>query len=168
MLPNQITYLWRKQLLTSFIRIIPMHISLSFHTCTRLVWANPSLRPYSCASSEPSDADSICSCDSSLAIGPRPPFWYHITFTRSISLQTLESISCGNLTASKFLANFCSWFPFLVLIIPQQRNNVNHFFHFFSLKMCVLNNKKKNMLSRWFYFVLSCLNYAIVNFNLFF
>lgn len=32
-----------------------------------------SLRSYSCVADEASDVDSICSCDSSFAIGPRPP-----------------------------------------------------------------------------------------------
>ncbi len=51
-----------------------VHIILSLPSCARLIGVSFSLRLYSCASSETSDADSICSCDSSIAIGPRPPF----------------------------------------------------------------------------------------------
>ena len=47
------------------------HLIISFVPSANRV--DSSLRSYACTADEVSDSDSICSCDSSLAIGPRPP-----------------------------------------------------------------------------------------------
>ena len=152
MLPIQITDSWRKQLLTSFIKCLRFTVSfiisyvlsanrswllatfLALHhrRCTRR-WQHMQLW-------------------SSLAIGPRPPFWCKIVSAKGWTLDLGKLIAREPINLD-LLASSLLLFPFVVYIIPHRNGNVNSFFLVFLTILHSLNKWKKKEAFAFDYYV---------------
>lgn len=97
-----------------------------------------------CITGDTLDADSICSCDSSLAIGSRPPFWCKIVSAKGWTLNLGKPIGWKPID-SELLANSLSLFPFVVYIIPHRNDNVNSFKCIFLIILYCLNKTRRNI-----------------------